>query len=305
MLKKKMKALMYSPLVPDSNKTKLIETFSAQMIISNYKELGLHDDRFFDGESIYLFECLKTGYRFYYPFKAIGDAEFYKDLSLSRDNYYSERWEHREALNILDRGDTVLEIGSGFGVFLKMLKPKNIIGSGLELNPHAVQKCVEEGLDVKQKLIQDFVLDTKGQFDNVCYFQVLEHITDVYGFIEASIKALKVGGKLIIGVPNNNPYLFRYDKYHTLNLPPHHAGLWNRKSLTSLENVFPLKLESMLFEPLNLTYDYFLKVQLKDLNNNIETLCIKALNKLFPKFLKRLLCKLYKGRNVLVIFTKT
>lgn len=300
-----MKELIYSPLVLDTNKTKLIEKFSANQIISNYKKLGLNVDRFFDMECIYLFECSKTGYRFYYPFKAIGDAAFYEDLSLHRDNYYSERWEHKQALKIMDEGDTVLEIGSGFGVFLKLLKSINVIGSGLELNPHAVQKCDEEGLDVKQKQIQDLVLDTKNQFDKVCYFQVLEHITEVHSFIEASISALKVGGKLIIGVPNNNPYLFRYDKYHTLNLPPHHAGLWNRRSLTSLEKVFPLKLKSMHFEPLNLTYDYFLNVQLKDSHNNLEKFCIKVLNKLFPKFLKRLLCKFYKGRNVLVVFTKT
>lgn len=300
-----MKELIYSPLVLDSNKTRLIETLSTKQIISNYKKLDLNVERFFETECIYLFECLKTGYRFYYPFKTIGDAEFYKDLSINRVNYYSERWEHIQALNIIKKGDTVLEIGSGFGVFLKMLKPINVNGSGLELNPYAVQKCVEEGLDVKQKLIQDLVLDTKSKFDNVCYFQVLEHITEVHSFIEASIKALKVGGKLMIGVPNNNPYLFRYDKYHTLNLPPHHAGLWNRRSLTSLEKIFPLKLESIHFESLNLTYDYFLNVQLKNSHNSLEKFCIKLLNKLFPKFLKRLLCKFYKGRNVLVIFKKT
>jgi SAM-dependent methyltransferase len=298
-----MKEIICSPLDLDSNRIKLIETFSAKKIISNYEKLGIHVERFFDSESIYLFECFNTGYRFYYPFKTIGDADFYKDLSMNRVNYYSERWEHKQALKIIKNGDTVLEIGSGFGVFLKMLKSVNVIGSGLELNSHAVQKCIEEGLDVKQKLIQD--LDNKTLFDKVCYFQVLEHITEVHSFIEASIKALKVGGKLIIGVPNNNPYLFRFDKYHTLNLPPHHAGLWNRKSLNSLEKVFPLKLDSMDFEPLNLTYDDFLKVQLQDSHISLEKFCIKLLNKLFPKFLKRFLCKIYKGRNVLVIFTKT
>ncbi|WP_338359085.1 class I SAM-dependent methyltransferase [Yeosuana marina] len=298
-----MKELIHSPLVLNSNATKLIETFSAERIISNYEKLGLHVDRFFDSESLYLFECLKTGYRFYYPFKAIGDADFYKDLSLNRANYYSERWEHKQALKSMNEGDIVLEIGSGFGLFLKMLKFNNISGSGLELNPHAVQKCVDEGLDVRQKLVQD--LDNNILFDKVCFFQVLEHIAEVHSFIEAAINVLKVGGKLIIGVPNNNPYLFRYDKYHTLNLPPHHAGLWNKRSLTSLEKVFPLKLESMNFEPLNLTYDYFLNIQLKSSHSGLEKFCIKLLNKLFPKFLKRFLCKFYKGRNVLAVFTKT
>ena len=72
----------------------------------------------------------------------------------------------------------------------------------------------------------------------------------MHDFIKDSLLALKPNGKLIIGVPNNNPFLFVNDKYHTLNLPPHHAGLWNKKSLKSLEQIFNIELVSLQYEPL-------------------------------------------------------
>ena len=52
--------------------------------------------------------------------------------------------------------------------------------------------------------------------------------------------------------------MFINDKYHTLNLPPHHAGLWNKNSLKSLGKIFPLELEVLEFEPLEESYDQFI-----------------------------------------------
>ncbi|RME78985.1 MAG: hypothetical protein D6785_11565 [Planctomycetota bacterium] len=34
-------------------------------------------------------------------------------------------------------------------------------------------------------------------------------------------------------------------------MPPHHMGLWNKKALRYLENIFPIKLKGIFFEPLN------------------------------------------------------
>lgn len=299
-----MSEKIFSPLKPGNDNTKLIERFQSDVIIENYKKSNLEVKRFFNSKNISLYECVDTGYRFYYPYSAIGDAKFYEDLSKNRINYYSERWEHRSALHFINKNDNVLEIGSGFGLFLKMLKSKNIKFKGLELNPHAVLTCMADGLDVEQKFVQELSKDSNEQFDTVCFFQVLEHITEVHDFLKSSIKTLKTGGKLIVGVPNNNPFLFKYDKYHTLNLPPHHAGLWNRKSLSSLENIFPLKLETMLFEPLNESYNYYLKILLNQSNNRGEKNFFRVLNKVSPRLLKKFICKYHNGRNVLAVFSK-
>jgi SAM-dependent methyltransferase len=82
----------------------------------------------------------------------------------------------------------------------------------------------------------------------VCSFQVLEHIYDVKSFLEASLHVLKPKGKLIIGVPNNEPYFLGYDKYATLNLPPHHMGLWNKSVFEKVAPLFNLKIIDVQYD---------------------------------------------------------
>lgn len=296
---------MLSPLTKSPNVKKILEIDSL-LLIKKYKdEINIDVARFFEGyKSIALFKCRDTGYKFYYPFTSIGDKEFYEDLSKNRANYYSGRWEHNNALKFIGKDKSALEIGSGFGAFLKLLKENKIEAKGLELNPYAVLKCNEEGLDVKQKLIQEEAETNKNVYEVVCYFQVLEHITDVYSFIESSIAVLKKNGKLIIGVPNNNPFLFVNDKFHTLNLPPHHAGLWDKKSLKALEKIFPIKLQNIEFEPLEVSYDYFIDFQINNASNIFIRKILIRLNKTKPILLKKIICRFIKGRNVLAIFIK-
>ena len=282
----------------------LITTFKVDKIIQAYKRIGIDVVPYLKNlESINLFKCKNTSYRFYYPFSSIGDANFYKTLSLTRKNYYSKRWEHRKAIKILSSGEKVLEIGCGFGVFLDMMKSKKISAEGIELNPIAINDCYEKGLVVHNDLIEKFAVKNHDKFDVVCFFQVLEHIVNVHDFIKSSLEVLKPNGKLIIGVPNNNPYLFINDKYHALNMPPHHAGLWNKESLKSLQKLFKIKLLNVYYEPLEETYCYFIANYIKNANI-LCSLCLKALNKIVPKILKKLLCRFIKGRNILIEFTK-
>jgi SAM-dependent methyltransferase len=281
-----------------------VDSFEVYEILNRYMEQGLDVSRFFDGiKQIDLFECQKTGYRFYYPFASIGDAEFYKDLSLNRKNYYSTRWEHLKILPTLNVKEKVLEIGSGFGDFLKLLKAKGFKAEGIELNPEAITVCEKEGLKIHSVLIDEFAKQYTSKFDVVCYFQVLEHITNVHDFLKDSLMTLKPGGKLIVGVPNNNPYLFVNDKYHTLNLPPHHAGLWNKKSLTALERIFHIKVESLSYEPLEKTYSQFLKTYIQN-SKPIYAKLLKVVHVFLPSLLKKVLCKCIDGRNILVVFRK-
>jgi len=291
-----------SPLTNSSNVVKLC-SFSVNRICNDYSRMGINVERFFKADLVHLYECVDSGYRFYYPFSCIGDASFYEDLSLNRTNYYSNRWEHGVTMKYLNSNDSVLEIGSGFGAFLNRIKSENIKGKGLELNPYAVKQCVQSGLDVYDRLVNDEASVNANSYSIVCCFQVLEHITDVNSFIESSISLLKMNGKLIIGVPNNNPYLFISDKYHTLNLPPHHAGLWNGKALKYLEQIFSIKLVSLEYEPLNVAYVDFLNVQLKNANFLVR-LVVRIGHKVIPNILKKVLCKYVKGRNILAVFEK-
>jgi SAM-dependent methyltransferase len=166
--------------------------------------------------------------------------------------YNPSRWEHKIALEIINEKDNVLEVGAGSGFFLKELKKKNNkVALGLELNDKAIEEAKNIGIDLKKEFIQEHAKLHENEYDVVCSFQVLEHISHPFEFLNAQIKCLNPKGRIILGVPNNDSYM--KDNKHpskVLNMPPHHMGLWTLASLKSLENIFNIKLREVYYEPL-------------------------------------------------------
>lgn len=229
-------------------------TINSTLIIDQYKEeFGLDVSPYFkDLNEVKIYLCNDTGYRFYYPYNLAGDGFFYTKLRENYSGYYTPwKWEHQQAASYIKHNMRVLEVGSGEGGFLKQIKEiyaANIIG--LEINRSAVKHSLAQGQNVYCETIQEHAERNAGVYDVVCSFQVLEHIESVKAFLEAKISCLRKGGTLIICVPNNNSFIDIGDKRNTLNMPPHHMGLWNKHSLESLVRFFPLKKLCVKYEPL-------------------------------------------------------
>lgn len=242
-------ARVFSPFQPDLE-AKLTRTIDSKRIIELYKEVGVDVGRFFEGvENVGIYECRLTKYRFYHPLSLAGDDQFYEELQHASDDYYPEgKLEFEIALGKLSKGERVLEVGCGAGLFLERLREREIEGIGLEFNDLALEKCRKKGLDVRNGSVADFAKANASQFDAVVSFQVLEHIPAVAEFIRDLLTCLKPGGKLIFGVPDNSPYHKNFRIYLTFNLPPHHIGLWNAESFANLEKVFPVELESVEYD---------------------------------------------------------
>ena len=298
--------MIYSPIT-NRPTTKLIAEFPVEKIINAYKAQKINVDRFFTGhETIYLYECVDTGYRFYYPFTVFGDGKFYEEIESNFKGYYiKNRWEHKTILPSIQTHETVLEIGCGSGHFLEMLRQKNVNAEGIELNEEAIKKATEKGLKVKYALLEQYAEERQEYYDVVCAYQVLEHITTIKQFVNDALKLLKPGGRLIIAVPNNNPYLFRYDKWHTLNLPPHHAGLWNKGAFEQLQKYFNMSAESITIEPLVHYKEWFLiqKDYYKQ-NNKLKYLLCSLIPRPLYKFTLKLLKNHIQGRNIIATYRK-
>jgi len=116
------------------------------------------------------------------------------------------------------------------------------------MNPSAIEKARDKQLDIHNESLEAHSRLNKNKYDMLCSFQVLEHIADVHSFIEQALCCLKRNGKLIISVPNNDSFISETDQI--LNMPPHHVGLWDQKSLRSIASVFSLKLDAILVEPI-------------------------------------------------------
>ena len=235
-----------------TNDTSVTDIFHSNDIIRLYKDqLDMEVSSFFTaGDDFFLYQCNQTGYRFYHPKGMDGDGKFYAALQQRLGNGYYHDWkfENQLALDIIRPDNKVLDIGCGIGNFLSKVKDKAKEVTGLELNEKAVEVCRKNGLNVFNEMIGDHAVHQPAYYDVVCMFQVLEHIYDVRSFLTDALKALKKGGKLVIGVPNNEPYFQGYDKYCTLNLPPHHMGLWNKTVFENIAPLFNLEIEQVVYD---------------------------------------------------------
>lgn len=279
----------------------------AALVLEKYQQEHVDVSRFFEGvPEVHVYRCPDTGYRFYYPFTIFGDGAFYADLGKNMQGYYvAGRWEHDKALSLIQHGLHVLEVGCGSGYFLDQLRNKGVQAEGLELNPEALQEVRDKGLVVHGELLESFSERNPAKYDVVCSFQVLEHIWDVRSYIEHALKVLKPGGRLIIGVPNNNPFIFRYDVYHTLNLPPHHAGLWNKEAFSRLPDFFAMQTVNIFIEPLQEISTWY-RVQKENLRQ--QTALFSNILRWVPRPIVKGGIRIFRhqieGRNVLAVFQK-
>lgn len=242
-----LKNLPKSP-VTGSNNTAIVETFSSEEIIELYrKQEDMNVAKYFNDVIFYILECKDTGYRFYYPFSMVADKDFYENFHIQsneKSDGYDREWadDHKFAAEQIEKDKKLLEIGCGSGKFLSRISDITENVTGLELNPLVANSAREKGFNVRTELIEKHSENNASVYDVVCAFQVLEHIPEIKSFIDNILKSLKSGGKLILSVPNNEPYFQRFSRYEVLNLPPHHMGLWNLKVFKNLENFYEMKL---------------------------------------------------------------
>lgn len=191
--------------------------------------------------------CPRCGLGFYPP-EGAGSERLYEQLCRFPWYYIPSKWEHDMAVTDLRPGDRVLEVGCGVGAFVERLRKAGWDARGLELNSTAVAKAQAAGLPVSSDLIETVAANEPGAYDTVCSFEVLEHVAEPYAFIEQQVRALRPGGRLVIGVPNQDSYIRHED--NLLNMPPHHVSRWSAQALRHLADVFPLRLVRLATEPL-------------------------------------------------------
>lgn len=173
-------------------------------------------------------ECQDCGLGWFDPMFA-GPPTLYEDLQRNDWYYDAARPEFAFALRHVKAGMRVLEVGCGEGNFLSRL-PGDVTARGLEFNDVSIAKCRARGLNVEKLPVQAMASESPGAYDLVCSFQVLEHVSDPAGFLDACIACLAPGGTLIISVPNDEGPMARMTNAW-LNLPPHHVSRWKKSTV--------------------------------------------------------------------------
>ncbi|MCU0468845.1 MAG: class I SAM-dependent methyltransferase [Arcicella sp.] len=256
------------------------------------EELNTDVSRFFENvEELAIYQCQTSKLRFYHPFSVVSDGQFYADLAKFYKGYYNPwRWEHQQVIEMIQPQEKVLEIGCGRGYFLQKLLEKQAIPTGLDFNEDAIKDGKQLGITILNQTIKEHAQTHTESYDSICAFQLFEHVNEVGDFLIDTIKCLKKGGLLAIGVPNNNSYYFKNDVYHTLNLPPHHMLLWDKNSLSYIAEMFDLEVIEIVNQPVNSLHRgmiyklWVLNIFGNNLLSKIITMCTRFVIKRLPLF---------------------
>lgn len=197
---------------------------------------------------VYLYECGACGLEFF-PTSLRGNVRLYEALARFDYYYMADKWEFGIALEDVRDSKTILEVGCGNGCFLdqvtKAYPEKKLMG--LELNLDALRVCREKGLAVQAKPIDEFSNEHADSFDAVCAFQVLEHVEDPRGFLEAAFRCLKDGGLCILSVPNSCGFT-QYAINDFGNMPPHHLTRWAPSVMQKTASRYRVSVQRILLE---------------------------------------------------------
>jgi len=209
-------------------------------------------DGFRSLSKVEFWQCNDTGLRWFEPPQSAGTGDLYSQLEKFDWYYMPEKWEFDIARSLLRTGAQVLEVGVGFGFFLESCRSAGFDISGVEMSSTAAQRARKNGFEVfEEDLLALANRVGEGQFDAICSFQVLEHVPQPREFLEGMLANVKVGGQLILSVPNA-AVIQRIDPDHQnlFNQPPHHMGYWDETVFRSLETTLPVKVRSVHREPM-------------------------------------------------------
>ena len=133
---------------------------------------------------------------------------------LNNDSLYSNQG-NPSILKLLDESDrTILDIGCGAGDTGKLIRsiyPKTHV-TGITCSEAEYREAVKKldyciCIDVERDVLPSL---THKQFDVLSFIHVLEHLVDPIAVIQKLLPYLKIGGKLIIALPNIANWRYRW-----------------------------------------------------------------------------------------------
>jgi SAM-dependent methyltransferase len=216
-----------SPLTGIKAGVSVIRSIDVRQLIEGYKRRHGVDVSllFADITQLRLLHDSISGLSFFDPL-ITGDSAFYAAIARRPGYYRADKAEFRIAARHIEPGAHVLEVGAGIGHFTTHLRDADYLG--LEFSSDAVVAAEALGRDVRTRDVRDLVPEQGECFDVTCAFQVLEHVPDPLGMIEAMVALTRPGGRVILATPNAGAYISRCRDL--LNAPPHHITWWEDRT---------------------------------------------------------------------------
>ena len=133
-------------------------------------------------------------------------------------------------------GESVAEIGAGFGLFLEELHrlwPKSPMVA-IEPSASMAAICQVKGFEVVDSTIEELE-GQEGRFGLVCAFELLEHLHEPRRLLEKARVMLRLGGYLVATTLNGEGFDIQvlWEESKSVH-PPHHLNFFNPQSLAGL-----------------------------------------------------------------------
>ena len=192
-----------------------------------YVQCNLCDSRSTDSLLVFddswrLVKCKKCGLVFVNPrprqddliggYQKWGSSEDESDIARIRNSTVPAlRYEVKRIVNSHSHKGRVLDVGSGCGFFLKLMKNAGWDVLGVDPSESFAEYAAKEfGVETVPGTIETVDL-RENRFDVVTMWYVLEHVMDPRGVVNRAYSLLKQGGLFVLRVPNytfGKPFAF-------------------------------------------------------------------------------------------------
>lgn len=120
-------------------------------------------------------------------------------------------------------GSTILEIGCGSGLFVKLARQAGLNAFGLDPSPEAVEAAHSAGIRwIRQGSVEELI-ESGETYDTLLLFHVLEHVADPFRYLRSLRRLLRKPGSLIVQVPNRDSFQARIfgRRWYGIDCPRH------------------------------------------------------------------------------------
>jgi len=132
-------------------------------------------------------------------------------------------------------GGRLLDVGCGHGLLLDEARRRGFATTGLELSATAARHARDVlGLDVREATLAEHEACAEGLHDAIVLVDVLEHLDDPVGALDACVRLLAPGGVLCLATPDPGSPVARAAGARWWGYLPAHAYLLPRRTLREL-----------------------------------------------------------------------
>jgi len=231
------------------------------------------------GKEYSLHECARCDFTFSSP-RESPSVDYYakiRQCGHMDSDYNVPEWRLRFLKKLNVKSKKLLDIGCGYGHFLRGAKSLGFEVSGLDFDKEKISCCRKKG--ITNAYCSEFdqfycsIIDSRIRYNVISCFHILEHVPEPKEFIEKIRDILLPEGYLLLEVPNKNRILSGSSGF--FDYPPHHFTRWSTNSLRLL-------LSKKGFKVLNVHIPLEMKSFYENLFSSF-TLCLSFLYKRIKK----------------------